>query len=220
MTFNFKYQPFEHDITMIGEGGTGKTYLAEKLLINQALRNIPLAVWDPQDEFGTKHGKLDGVEIVRSVEEVPYGRSICKPESKSPELFDKWCAKINSWTNIVCIVDEAHFFVGKFKIKSQNFREIILGGRPRGITYVAIGRRPADIHNSILSDAEHIFCFYMDLPTDVAYMAKWIGPQVWKFQPQENRPTTLPESIRNAPMLPPHWFLHKDKLGNFDIAKF
>lgn len=210
----FHYRPFEDDVLLVGKGGSGKSYYLKHMILESC--TYPLWLWDHRHQYGDLAAK--GFTVTHGIEELPYGRAIYQPYNLSAESFDRFCAKADSWSNLVVAVEEAHLFTGKFKFYSESFGNIVRSGRPKGVTWIVISRRPQDVHNSILGDAEHIFCFEMELPSDVDYMRKWVGSEVELFVDSEDRPTP---SMRNGqPRLPPHSFVHKDvNTGTVEIGR-
>ncbi len=177
----FEYDAFDDDILVIGKGGRGKTHLMRNLII-PALRKEPFWLWDPQWQYSNVPA-----HVTHRLEDMPYARAIFQPIDKSDDVFDSFCKKAESWDNLVVAVEEAHLYSGKYKIRSRYFEKIVKSGRPHGVTWIAVGRRPQMIHNDILSDADHVFCFEMELSSDFEYMSKWIGEKVWLLAEPERR---------------------------------
>lgn len=211
----FEYDPCDDDIFLVGKGGSGKTFLLKMLLL--ALYSGPAWIWYPErrDDGLPEYVRELGWQVVGRVDELPYGRALLYPRDKSIEVFDKFCKKAIEHTNLTVIVDEAHSYVGKYKFKSKGYQEIVNKGRPRGVCMVNVARRPQQMHNDILADADHIFCFDMDLPGDITFMEKWIGPLVEGFlAPDERKP-----QYRNVPGIGKYGFVYRNmKTGLTEVA--
>ena len=180
------------------------------------MKKIPCWVWDARHQYSELS---EDFEIVHSIKELPYTKAILQPDSTDLETFDQFCKKALSWNNLVVVVEEAHLYSGKYKIKSKGFAEIVNAGRPLGISFIAITRRPQQIHNDILSDAEHIFCFDVELPTDVEYMTKWIGQEVQLFLAPEQRKIEG-FGYGSQGRLAPHSFVYRNiKDGSTEIGR-
>lgn len=199
---DFHYRPFEEDVLIMGAGGTGKTYLLSNLFLQNA--TYPLWLWD----FRWQYGSLArvGFHIAHFPYELPYGRAVLQPHSSDLDTFDAFCSRAESLTNLVVAIEEAHLFTTKFSFKSKGFERIIKAGRPKGISWVCITRRPQQLHNDILSDADHIFCFRLELPNDILYVSKWLGQEVQLHLDPKYR--TVPQ-LKGQPQLPPHSFVYK-----------
>lgn len=196
---HFRYSPFEDDVLLMGRGGTGKTHLLRKAIL-PSLKNVAWWLYDTRHQYG------DVAEATHTIADLPYGQAVYQPYEASDTDFEAFCAKANTWSNLVVAVEEAHLFVGKYKIRSKSFEHIIKAGRPKGVTWIVITRRPQMLHNDILSDAEHIFCFELELPSDLLYVQKWIGEEVQLFLPPDRR---MVEALRSQPVLPEHSFVYK-----------
>jgi hypothetical protein len=208
--FRFDYEPFEQDVLLVGMGGSGKSYCLNKLFVNAL--PVPFVAWDSQWTLSNPE-----IETVHEVKDVPYGRSILQPYNKSSSTFDSLCEKIYSWQNIVLIVDEAHEHTGKFKFKSEYFGLIANAGRPKGISLVTATRRPQQLHNDLLSNVKHIFCFKIDIQGDIEYMEKWVGSIVERFLPDPRRRKSAWE--KNEPTIPDYHAVYRGPRGNISIIK-
>lgn len=210
---DLNYSPFEDDVIIMGRGGTGKSFLLRNLFLGHA--KYPIWVWD----FRWTYSDLSqlGFRVTHSLLELPYGRAVYQPERSDVETFDLFCQKADSWTNLVVAVEEAHLFTGKYSFKSAGFENLVKAGRPKGISLITITRRPQQLHNDILSDADHIFCFTLELPNDVLYVKKWIGAQVELLLAPEYR--TVPQ-LKGLPQLTEHSFVYKAvKEGRTDMGR-
>ena len=170
-----KFDLYNEDIAIMGKGGSGKTALLDRFIGPLMLKSkTRFWIWDTRHQC-----KLSGVPVVHTVGELPVGGSaIIKPYDISVENFDKFCSAVLQCANTVIAVDEVHLYASKQKFRSEAFYKITTTGRNQGNTLIAITRRPADTHNDIIADSDHKFIFNHDLPTDVAYLKKWIGSNI------------------------------------------
>lgn len=214
LTFSFTYNPFNEDVLVVGRGGCGKTYLVKNLFLKAFAgrsARVPFWLWDHRWQY-----LLDGIETVYKVEDLKAGSQILQPFNKSIADFDHFCEKALYLSNSVIAVEETHNFTSKQKIKSDNFAEIINAGRPRGLDWICVTRRPQQLHNDILSDADHIFCFDMELPSDVKFMRQWIGTEVELLL----EPRLRKENKSGSPKLAAHHFVYKDVTrGIIEVGK-
>ena len=105
---------------------------------------------------------------------------------------------------MVAIIDETHQYVSKMGI-CKPYNDLILSGRPRGISVISISSRPANLPNNALTNARHIFAFRLNLQSDVEFLQSWLGDQAWELLPKEQRKKNL-----DAPELPEHSFYYRD----------
>lgn len=211
MTFN--YRPMEDDVLFVGKGGSGKSFYLKHMILEHC--DYPLWLWDHRHQYTDLAQR--GFAVSHDLRELPYGRAVYQPFNLSTDHFDEFCAKADTWSNLVVAVEETHLFVGKYKMP-PHFGSIVRSGRPKGVTWIVVTRRPQDCHNSILGDAEHIFCFEMELPNDIDFMKKWVGKEIELFRDSQDRQDPM---MRNgSPRLPPHSFVHKDiNTGEVEIGK-
>jgi hypothetical protein len=206
-----RYRPYEEDMLIAGKGGSGKTHLVMKGLMKAARYNC--WVWDYRWQYDRL--RYEGFAITHDLPSLPYGRAVYQPRDKSVDAFDAFCAKAERWDNLVIVVEEAHRYAGKYKIRSDSFAAIVNAGRPHGVTWICITRRPQQLHNDILADADHVFVFEHDLPGDIKYLQTWVGAEVQMLLPPEQR-----TAFRDRPKLPEHSFVYKNlSTGEIQVGR-
>jgi hypothetical protein len=209
-----RYRPYEEDILISGKGGSGKTYLVLNGLMKAARYNC--WVWDYRWQYDRL--RYEGFLITHDLPSLPYGRAVYQPRDKSVSAFDAFCAKADSWNNLVIVIEEAHRYAGKYKIRSDSFAAIVNAGRPHGVTWICITRRPQQLHNDILADADHVFVFEHDLPGDIKYLQTWVGAEVQLLLPPEQR--TVYGWFKDQPRLPEHSFVYKNlSTGEIQVGR-
>ncbi|MDG6919766.1 MAG: hypothetical protein JRN62_10095 [Nitrososphaerota archaeon] len=207
----FSYDQYDDNIVLVGLPKSGKTHALKRLII-PSLRGSAW-IWYPEqrDDRLPDFVKSQGWQVASSIDQLKLGRALIYPRDRSIEEFDRFCERADALSNLTLVVDEAEYYVGKYKIKSPSFARIVNGGRPRGVCWVAIARRPQQLHNDILHAANHVFCFAFDLPGDLEFMSHWVGPEVWGFVSPEKRKT----AFRTLPQLPQHAFVYYNKDTNY-----
>ena len=81
------------------------------------------------------------------------------------------------------MIDEVHAYVTKQKIIKE-YNDLILSGRPRGISVISISTRPASLPNNVLTNAKHVFTFRLNIESDVKFLEGWLGSEVWQVVQQ------------------------------------
>ena len=119
-------------------------------------------------------------------------------------MFEKFCNAIFERGNIVAVFDELHLMTSKQAILKP-FNNLILSGRPRGISVISISSRPASCPNHILSNVKHVFAFKLNLESDVKFLEGYLGEDVWILMPKDKR-----HKLRDEPELPEHTFFYRD----------
>ena len=102
------------------------------------------------------------------------------------------------------IEDEIHNWLSKQKVL-QEFNQVILSGRPRGISVISISSRPASCPNHILSNVKHVFAFKLNLESDVKFLEGYLGNDVWILMPPDKR-----ARLKDEPALEEHTFFYRD----------
>ena len=194
---------FNEDCIIVGMKGGGKTYLANELL--HGLKNIPVIVFDFNWGFHDSRAVVvHNLQEVFKIFDEHKSHVIFQPYDKSQAVFESFCAQIFARSNLVTIIDETHQYCSKQRILKP-YNDLILSGRPRGISVISISSRPANLSNNALTNARHIFAFRLNLQSDVEFLQSWLGDQAWELLPQEQR-----KKNQDAPELPEHSFYYRD----------
>ena len=201
----FSFVAYNEDCVICGAKNSGKSYLANTLL--KSLNNITCFVWDFNHQFHDARSLLFNHldEMLDVYDNVKKGRYILQPFDKSKAAFEKFCNAIFERGNIVAIFDEVHLFTSKQAILKP-FNNLILSGRPRGISCVSISTRPASLPNNVLSNSQHVFSFRLNLVSDVEFLESWMGEGVWLLLPKDKR-----KKLIDQDELPEHTFYYRNQ---------
>ena len=205
---DFRYVAYDQDICILGSKGSGKSYLANKIL--QSLNGINVWVYDFNFQFHDNKGivfhNLD--EFLDAWAVAKHGHFLLQPFDNSIETFKKFCNALFKNGNCVGIFDELHSFVNKFS-QLHEYNQIILSGRPRGVSAISISSRPASIPNNVLTNAKHVFAFRLNLESDIKFLEGYIGSDVWMLAQKDKRKKML-----DAPEIAPYTFFYRDMDSN------
>jgi DNA helicase HerA-like ATPase len=206
MSLDLNFTAYNEDMVIVGMKGSGKSYLANEIL--RGLKNIPVIVYDFNSQFHDSHAVvLHEIKEVFTVFDAGQKHIIFQPFNKNEETFVKYCDEIFKRSNVVAMIDETHVYVSKQKIL-KSYNNLILSGRPRGISVISISSRPANLPNNALTNARHIFAFKLNLESDIIFLESWLGSQAWELLPQAQR-----KKNQDAPELPEHSFYYRDTLA-------
>jgi len=103
-----------------------------------------------------------------------------QPYNSSLADFDNLCQHLFKWGNYLLIVDEAAAYTSPQFIPHW-MGEIIRMGTIRGVGIVSLSQRPRDAHNSLISEADIIVSFRLQLETDCQKLAQVVGPEAYKL---------------------------------------
>ena len=201
---DFSFVAYDQDITIMGAKSSGKSYLANTIL--KGLGGISVWVYDFNFQFHSSKAIVfnDLDKMLEVYDTAQRGHYILQPHDNSVETFKKFCAEGFKRGNLVLIMDEAHSFLTKLK-QLKEFNDIILSGRPRGISCIVLSSRPSSLPNNVLSNARHVFVFKLNLESDVKFLEGFLGSDVWILLPPDKR-----HKLKDEPALPEHTFFYRD----------
>ena len=205
---------YEDKMTILGASGSGKSYLANNLLQN--LHGVNVYVWDFNFQFHDSRAivfhNLD--EMIETINEAGNHSLHCILQShdNSEAEFRKFCKFCFNHGNCVVIADEIHSYVTKQKLIKE-FNDMILSGRPRGVSVISISSRPASLPNNVLSNSMHVFAFKLNLESDCEFLESFIGNQVWQLMPKDKR-----KKMKDAPEQEKYTFFYRNQ--NEDSGSF
>ena len=148
---NFNFIAYDEKIVIVGASGSGKTYLANQIM--RGLNGITVWVFDPNYQFHSSRAMVfhDLDELLKVYDSAKRGHYILQPYDGTEHTFRRFNAEAFKRGNLVLIEDEIHNHLTKMRVLKE-FNQVILSGRPRGISVISISSRPASCPNHILSN--------------------------------------------------------------------
>ena len=201
---DFDFIAYEEKILIVGASGSGKTYLANTLM--KSLNGISVWVYDPNYQFHSSRAMVfhDLDELLKVYDSAKRGHYILQPYDGTEHTFRRFNAEAFKRGNLVLIEDEIHNHLTKMRVLKE-FNQVILSGRPRGISVISISSRPASCPNHILSNSKHVFAFKLNLESDVKFLEGFLGEDVWILMPKDKR-----HKLKDEAELPEHTFFYRD----------
>ena len=201
---NFNFVAYDEKIVIVGASGSGKTYLANQIM--KGLNGITVWVFDPNYQFHSSRAMVfnDLSEMLKVYDSAKRGHYILQPHQNDENTFRRFCSEAFKRGNLVLIMDEIHNWLTKQRVLKE-FNQVILSGRPRGISCVSISSRPASCPNHILSNAKHVFAFKLNLESDVKFLEGYLGNDVWILMPPDKR-----ARLQDEPALEKYTFFYRD----------
>jgi len=201
---SFEFIAYDQDICIVGSKGSGKSYLAN--VIMKGLHGINVWVYDFNSQFHSSKAIVfhDLNKMLELYDQAKRGHYILQPHDNSENTFRRFCAEGFKRGNLCMITDESHVWLTKQK-QLKEFNNIILSGRPRGISCVTISSRPASLPNNVLTNAKHVFAFKLNLESDIKFLEGYLGDDVWILMPRDKR-----HKLKDEPELPEHTFFYRD----------
>ncbi len=161
-------------ILIFGKRGSGKSYLAQKLIEKEE----HLLIFDTLSEYTEgvvfeDHEKF--IEFWRMVYQHPY-RLIYRPLKPSEEI--EMIAELVYLIGDICfVVEEIDCYCTAFQI-SESFAHVVQRGRHKNITLIGITQRPYGIHRLLTSQAKEIYIFNTNEPRDRDYLRILLGQDI------------------------------------------
>lgn len=161
-------------ILIFGKRGTGKSYLANKL-IEKANR---LLIYDTLGEY--ESGVVfEPSERFREFWKRVYRKNfrlIYRPLNPEAEI-DEIAELVFLLGNMTFLVEEVDCYCTSWQI-SDALAHIIQRGRHKDITLIGVTQRPFGIHRLLTSQAKEIYVFGTNEPRDRDYLKMLLGSEI------------------------------------------
>jgi adenylate kinase family enzyme len=180
-TLDFNFIAYEEKITIVGASGSGKSYLANEIM--KSLHGVSVWVYDFNFQFHSSKAIVfnDLDKLLEVYDTAKRGHYILQPHDNSEETFKRFNAEAFKRGNLV------------------------LSGRPRGISVISISSRPASLPNNVLSNSKHVFAFKLNLESDIKFLEGFLGTDVWILMPRDKR-----HKLQEEAELPDYTFFYRD----------
>ncbi len=165
-------------ISIFGRTGSGKTFFAKNYLLPHYDRYV---FWDIKKE---NTDMLHDVIItnpkdLKKALENPIlsarpSKILYQPTKPTDADFNDICEIIFNSKNNALYVDEAALISTPSKILYYH-KVIVTQGRSYDVGIINVSQRPRDIHNTLISESEHLFVFALSLETDVIKLRQQMG---------------------------------------------
>lgn len=163
-------------ILIFGKRGSGKSYLAKKLIENEPR----LIVFDTMSEYenGVVFGTENYDKLLEFWQKVYRGRFrlIYQPIKPYTEI-EQICDLVYTLGNCCFMVEEIDCYCTAYQI-SDTFAAVIQRGRHKNITLIGITQRPYGIHRLLTSQAKEIYIFNTNEPRDREYLRTLLGQEI------------------------------------------
>lgn len=184
----FKISPSDR-VSIVGKTGSGKTYLARRLLSGMALEAkklpfyYPVIILDNKGHmetfrgFGKRIRRLKNLKgaLVSSVPIITYTPDETEQNEKYYTGFFDFLYKLNM--PMLVYVDELAL-VGKGNDMPESYEKFMKQGRERMQSLWAATQNPVFVAHDFFSNADHFFIFDLMLETDRNKMASFAGAPV------------------------------------------
>ncbi len=138
-------------VLVLGESLSGKTYLVRKFL--KGFRHVKV-ITPQHDEFKDYQDRVVTWDVEKVFEAVAEGLGK---------------------GNMVIVIDDSDILLEKIA-KDKRMKYFLGGARHRGVAWVIVSRRTADIPTLVPKQANKLFLFQTDLPRDVEFLNDYFYP--------------------------------------------
>lgn len=188
-----------------GMTGSGKTYAAKKML--DPFKYV--VVLDNKGMFN-----WSGAALVRDFDKLykasqTHNKIVYRPPAELEANKAEFTATMDAFfwwiyqrQNTICYVDEATAVCDSYNILPGH-NALMKRGRELNIGCWNASQQPVNCHNTIISEAEHLFIFYLSLEGHRRKVAGIMGDDVLKFNPpkKEHRFWYLNQAEMERPVL-------------------
>lgn len=164
-------------IMVVGKSGVGKTKMSKDWLLPHYPRILFYDIKRENDDF--EHDIIIGTpeELEKKIN--LYDIILYQPEPSEEEKdltddFNQVCRIVFQNKNRALYVDEAMAVTSPSKIPYW-FKIVITQGRSYNVGEISATQRPKNIHNTLISEAEHLFIFSLNLQGDIDKLEEMIG---------------------------------------------
>lgn len=159
-------------IAVFGKTGSGKTFFAKNWLLPHYTHYV---FWDVKHENNDVQNDI----ILNTPEQLrrqisDYRKILYQPKSPRPSDFDEVCRIIFQHKNTSLYVDESSAVSTPGRILYWH-NVIMTQGRSYNVGIINASQRPRAIHNTLISESEHLFIFTLNLETDIVKLRQQIG---------------------------------------------
>lgn len=167
---------------IIGMTGSGKTFLAEKILQHREY----VVVYDLKGEIDWRgYQVVTTLEQAMQLEPEKYPKLIFKPDFERTEYGKEQAEEFFKWVykrrNCTLYVDEVMSACYRGYI-TYWLQVIMTRGRELNISFIGSTQRPKSIPMSMLSESQHWAIFHLSMKEDADRVEKTFGIETEKIQ--------------------------------------
>ncbi len=159
-------------IFISGRTGTGKTHLVKYYLLPHYNKYV---------FYDVKRENSDVIHdvIITTPKELKnninkYDKVLYQPKNLTDKDFNDVCEIVFNARDNTLYMDEAALVSSPTKILYWH-RILVTQGRSYGVGSINTTQRPRDVNNTLISEAEHLFVFSLNLETDIVKIKQMTG---------------------------------------------
>lgn len=155
-----------------GKNGSGKSYWIKKH-ISQLKRFV---VYDPKHEYDIPATLVTNPSDLQAALKQGDKHIVYRPQILDDYIFNRVCEIVYNTHNITLVIDEIAYHATNSKI--MPYHDIIIRlGRSKGVgVWNCTQRTRSCLHNTILSESDHVIAFKLMLETDRKKLSESFDP--------------------------------------------
>ena len=159
-----------------------KTVIWSKLTGNKVLCVFHDRKWEHYEELCSCGDTVlvhDMMSLMKA-DQAGHGKILYAPVSGDVEDFNELCSYLFERGNSFLVVDEAQSYANPGEMPPA-YADIIRMGTVRGVGVCSLSQRPRGAHNMMISEADLIISFRLQLFTDCQKIAQVVGEEAFKL---------------------------------------
>lgn len=168
---NFCQGELSEHVAIIGDGKSGKTTFARKILAG-----LPSSyTYWAYDYNHNGFSNLPNTTEIRDTSRLIDARVRYLPQVKDRKEMDAFCSAALKLGNRIAVLDEYHTQQNGRHISPLQARFLRTFRHYNG-SWIVIAQSPLDLNEVIYNNADHLFIFYIDdASRHIDYVKKWFG---------------------------------------------
>lgn len=168
---SIEFNAFDDDLTVAGIKASGKSVFV-KWFAKRVVHDQPYIIYDPNEQ----HDELGYVCEIPSCFNLNFKRLkhiVYQPKEDTKESFDEFCKLLHyRYDNFIFIIEEAdrYFVNSPFPLKGES-GHFYHKARNRGVSFIAVTRRPQCIHKDVINNSRHLAIFNLH-SSDLKYLER------------------------------------------------
>ncbi len=177
-SLQINYSAYKENVIIVGASQGGKTNLGKVMCKMLAMGNFNIVIRDVHRRFTN----LDPQRVKTQIFQLTgIGLEIYQPVNDSDQDFIQFVSWCSTKHNMIMVVDELHNYCKKQKAPKE-LDWFCRNCNNRSMSYIMIFQAPAEIPNYVLRNANHRYCYSLDVPTDIDYMVRYMGTETKRFE--------------------------------------
>lgn len=167
----FRLPGITHRTGIFGRTGSGKTRLAAWLLSESPFDQQPYIVIDYKlEQLFSQTDRIKEIGLTDKLPKSP-GVYIIHPPNDDDDAMEEWLWRLHEHENTGLYIDEG-YGINRY---SRAARALLTQGRSKHLPVIWISQRPSQIPPFVVSEADFLAVFKLQLPQDVAKVSEIMG---------------------------------------------